>query len=106
MLNLSITSYGRISMDVLDQFKNFLIKQGALESYFKNLKNERFSTSELAPFEFITGAFTWSCTVESDLYWNDLDTIWQKETPRTLEEYSVSDIIEKLELSEEEYWED
>lgn len=93
-------------MNVLDQFKNFLIKQGALESYIKNIKNERFPIPELAPFEFITGAFTWSCTDESDLYWNDLDTIWQKETPKTLEEYLISDIIEKLETSEEEYWED
>ena len=93
-------------MNALDQFKNFLIKQDALESYIKNIKNERFPISELAPFEFITGAFTWSYTDENDLYWNDLDTIWQKETPRTLEEYLISDIIEKLETSEEEYWED
>lgn len=93
-------------MNALDQFKNFLIKQDALESYIKNIKNERFPMRELAPFEFITGAFTWSYTNESDLYWNNLDIMWQKEIPRTLEEYLRFDIIEKLETSEEEYWED
>lgn len=66
-----------------DEFRRFLIENGAYENYIKNCEN--FSGSnfisnfhEYDKRDFIDLAFTWSRTPEGQRYWLNLESKWHE----------------------------
>lgn len=64
-------------------FKKFLEKRGAYESFCENLRNQRMLRFEeyinLYDHAFVSGAFKWEETPEGSDYWHSVCEEWERE---------------------------
>ena len=97
-------------MDEINKFRLFLIQNNALESYLKNVDNNRINRYYLDDERFIRiidASFVWHRTPEGEDYWLELHRKWVKQAPNYKVDYT--NIVEKLLNAEFEYdnlWED
>ena len=97
-------------MNEINEFRLFLIQNNALDSYIKNVDNNRIDAyySDGDPFKgIIDASFIWRNTPEGEDYWLELYRKWVKQAPNYKVDYT--NIVEKLLDTEFEYnklWED
>ena len=85
-------------MDEINEFRLFLIQNNALESYLKNVDNNRINQyySESNLFcRIIDASFVWYKTPEGGDYWLELHRKWMKQV-NTNCKVDYTNIVEKL----------
>ena len=97
-------------MKTFEAFKNFLIKNDALDKFIKGASRENYSGFQVNkdyPYRLIDLAFMWDATEEGFKFWGMLDNMWRTECNlKNLEDKcSVISVLEYLQLGND-LWED
>lgn len=97
-------------METFEAFKNFLIKNDALDKYIKRASEENYSRFQVKKdysYRLIDLAFMWDTTEEGFEFWGLLDNMWRTECDlKNLEDKcNVVSVLEYLQFGNN-LWED
>ena len=97
-------------METFEAFKNFLIKNDALDKFIKGASREKFSRFQLDnaySYRLIDLAFMWDTTEEGFKFWGSLDNMWRIECSlKNIEDKcNVVSVLEYLQFGND-LWED
>lgn len=93
-------------MDRLEEFKQFLIENDALEAYVENINRDVMIDLKHSVETFILMAFTWDKTPQRGKFWERLHTKWINLIFSKNFSASKKEIIDYLSKDLTSIWED